>query len=268
MALQDSLERLYRFLRLYLLLLLLRLQLFVRQQIEYRTSPSKSSSRTFLIIGDAVALGLGDIPGHCGLSTRIPALLRSRRDQTSLALHWHTVTAAKLYSKAADWLPGPPDGLFHRAFIKGPFRDADLVLVVLGAHDDLVGGGAKVVDDIVTIVEGVVRLGKHALVATLPNEHPHKSAEHAELRRLNDMLKSQLQLVKQQNAAPHHGSVSLDVDMAKVYAMGNHVLSFENHFIALNASGYRLLANEVFDPFVVAAKKVEWAHWKDILSPN
>lgn len=152
--------------------------------------------------------------------------------------------------------------------MRGPFQNTHVVVVVLGAHDDIVNDGDAVVEAVSRVAEGAVRLGKHVIVCTLPNKFAVKSNEHACVRAVNADLKSRLESVKADNARPGNGILSFDVDMAKVYAMGNDALSVESNFITPNAIGYRRLANEVFDAFLFAAKKVEWVNWKQKLSPQ
>lgn len=165
-------------------------------------------------------------------------------------------------------MPGAEHALFENALVRGPFRNTHVVVVVLGAHDDIVNDGHAIVEAITRVTEGAIRLGKHVIVCTLPNRFAAKSKEHARVREVNTDLKSRLESVKADNARPGNGSLSFDVDLAKVYALGTDALSIEDDFITLNATGYRLLGNEVFDAFQLAAKKVEWAHWKQKLSPQ
>lgn len=266
MGLADVLSRLFNACSLHVRLLFIRLVLFIRQTIEYRTAPGGSTSRTVLLLGDAVALGVGDILGGVGLTSRLPGLLREGREDSGLRLYWHVVTAGVLRATAKDWAPGAARRLFENALIRGPFRKAEVVIVLLGAHDDLVNEGKETAEAVARIAEGVVRLGKHCVVANFGNEYPVRSPEHGKVREANEMLRRGLEKVNQENNAPGCGSVSWDVEMAKVFALGNDVLAFENDFITPNASGYRLLAREVYDAFVPAAKKVEWAHWKQKLS--
>lgn len=266
MGLVESLSRLFSALSLAVRMFFIHVMLFVRQTIEYRTAPGKDASRTLLILGDAVALGVGDTLGSLGIISRVPKLLREDREANALRLYWHAVTAGVLRSKAKDWLPGAPKKLFENALIRGPFRKADVVVVVLGAHDDLVKEGEETAQTVARIAEGVVRLGKHCIVATFGNEFAVRSAEHGKVREANQTLRLALQAVKDGNQAPTCGTLSWDVEMAKVFALGNDVLAFENDFITPNPAGHRLLAREVYDAFVPAAKKVEWEHWKEKLS--
>lgn len=268
MGLIDTLSRIYSAFSLQLRLLLIRFVLFVRQTIEYRTAPGGDTSRTVLVLGDAVALGVGDSLGGLGIVSRLPGLLREDRETSRLRLYWHTVTAGVLRAKAKDWMPGAPRKLFENALIRGPFRKADVVVVLLGAHDDLVSEGKETAEAVARIAEGVVRLGKHCVVATFGNEYAVKSVEDGKVREANEILRTGLQAVREDNNAPGCGSVSWDVEMAKVYALGNDVLAFENDFITPNPAGHRLLAREVYEAFVPAAKKVEWEHWKQKLSSN
>lgn len=195
-------------------------------------------------------------------------MLHSRQEDTGLRLHWHVLTAGKVDSKAAHWAPGTKHEHFQNVLMRGPFKNAHIVFVVLGVHDDIINEGGAIVEAIARIAEGIVRLGKHAIVSTLPNEFAFKSSEHARVRALNADLKNTLESIKAENNRPGDGSLSFDVDMAKVYAMGNDALSIGNDFITPNATGYRLLTNELFDAFLPTAKKVEWAHWKQKLSPR
>lgn len=266
MAMMDTVSRLYSTVSLYFRLLILRAALFVRQSIEYRTAPAAHSSRTLLVLGDAVAMGLGDSIGSLGVISRLPQILRREREESGIRLYWHAVTAGILGSKAKDWLPGAPKKLFENTLIRGMFKKANVVVIVLGAHDDLLNEGKQTAEAVARIAEGVVRLGKHCIVSTFGNEYPAKSENHAKVRETNAILKTALQDVKDKNTAPHCGSISWNIEMAKIYALGNDVISFENDFFTPNSAGYRLLAREVYEAFIPAAKKVEWEHWKHKLS--
>lgn len=211
-------------------------------------------------------MGLGDSMGSLGVISRLPPILRQECNESGIRLYWHAVTAGVLGSKAKDWLPGAPKKLFETALIRGMFKNANVVVILLGAHDDLRSEGKETAEAVSRIAEGVVRLGKHCVVSTFANEYPVKSEDHAKVREANAILKAALQEVKENNTSPRCGSISWDVEMAKVYALGNDVLTFENDFITPNPAGYRLLAREVYEAFVPAAKKVEWEHWKQKLS--
>lgn len=252
MSFSEQITDIYVTICFYYNLILLRIHLFLLQTIEYRTSPVRKSSRNILIIGDAIALGYGDTVGHCGLATRLASLIRTSREETNLRMNWNVLTAGKMNSKASDWAPGSPNRLFEETIMRGPFKKADVVIVVLGAHDDLLNSGTQTVNSIERVVESVIRLGKQVVVCSIGNEYKIKTPEHEKVRKVNQELKKKVEGL---------GS-TVEVDMAKVFAMGNDVVRFERDFVTLNGGGYRLLASEMFDPVVMAAKKVEWKHWK------
>lgn len=262
MSLFSALSTLLTTLLLHFRLFLLRTTLFFRQTVIHRTRPRFDHTRTALIIGDANALGFGDTPIHLGLSTRLPALLRDPTESLRTNFFWHVLTAGKFRSRAAHWVPGSVEGLFEKTFVSGPFRSAVVVLILLGSHDDLDGDGLAVVEDIARVAEGVARLGKQAVVASMPNAHPVKSEANDRVRAANESLRRRLEVIKRASK-DEQGGVAFDVDLEKVFAMGNHTLQSEQGYVGLNANGYRLLAREAYEPFVLAVKRVEYAHFKN-----
>lgn len=245
------------------------------QTIEYRTRPGRNSelNHTVLLIGDGTAEGFGDSPGNTGLASRINALIRENQELNGLRLRWHVVTAGRLFTKSQDWLPSPESSsgglsatLFQNAIVKGPFRDADVVVVFLGqhdAHENL----SDTTRNIRLIAEGIVRLGKYAIVSAIPNYHPPKSQEAADVRAANQALGKEIAKLELQKGIVK-GRLHFDIDPMKVTVHGSDVLSVEDGFYSFNSRGYRMLARDVYDGLVGVAKKVEWVYWKKRLEES
>lgn len=263
MRLLEAISNLFAFVNFHVRFIFLRVSLFFLQNVIHSTGPAKRG-KTALLIGDATALGLGDSASNLGLSTRLPALLRDVNQSVRPRFHWSVLTAGKLYSRAADWVPGAEAGFFEDALGAGPFRTAEVVIIILGAHDDVAEEGSAVVQHVARVAEGVVRLGKQAVVVSLPNGYSVESKEFALVREANAELTKLLAVVKR-DYADMGGGIAWDVDIGKVFALGNEMLRFEEGFISLNANGFRLLARELYEPFALAAKRVEWTDIKDRL---
>lgn len=264
MSIIDSIHRLLLSAFLFVRVFILRLSLFFVQQIEYRTLPARLSdaTRTVLLIGDGTAEGVGDNLGHTGLTSSLNSLLRTTRNDHNLRLSWRVVTAGRLYTSSADWLPASP--LFRKAFTSGVYRDAHVVVVALGMHDDLSAADhAPIVENVMIIVQALVTMRKVVVVPLFPNFHPRRSDAYAAVARANTTLREQLTTLV---AAQQSATVVYDCDMAKISSLGGDVTMAEDGFYTFNSRGYRLLAADLFEDVVLAAKKVEWVHWKDRLS--
>jgi hypothetical protein len=255
----------------------LRFGVWVRQTLMYRTSPAirkrLPQSGTILIVGDGIAEGVGDNLSSGGLASRVSALLREHRGRTGLKFLWEAVTVGKLHSTSIDWLPVAPPGddgdgggsvsLFRRALATGPFRRAEVVVVIVGSHER-VADSAATVGNIAQIADAAARLGKHVLVASIPSfAEPRSDAGKAAHAR-NVALQAALSALPTGEYAPK-GSVSHGVDAQQVLARGGDVVQTENSFLTFNAMGYRSYARELHDTVAPLAMRVEWAYWKQRL---
>jgi hypothetical protein len=262
----------------YVYLLLFRFSAWFRQTVIFRSSPAHrrtlSQTASIVIIGDCLAEGIGDNISQGGLSNRVNGLLREHRDQTKLKFSWQVLSAGRLYSTSTDWLPVADTAiaeanqskasLFRRTFVTGPFRKAEVVVIVLGSQEDPASAAATV-SNITRIAEALGRMGKHVLVASIPGYHEAKTDGAKACYARNTALAHALNGLPPDACATSGGSVSLDVDVSKVVSRGGDVVYEEADFLTLNAMGYRALAREVHDSVAVIAKRVEWAYWKSRL---
>jgi hypothetical protein len=268
----------------YAYLLVLRLSIWFRQIVIYQSSPVRrrglDQAGSILIIGDGLAEGVGDHLSHGGLATRVNALLHRQRERTKLMFSWQVLTAGRLYSTSADWLPvaatvmeeraalsaGEPS-LFRRTFITGPFRGANVVVIVVGSHEDPADGAATAVN-IARLGDALGRMGKHVLVSSIPSycEAGTDGAKAGFAR--NEALSASINALPANVYAVEGGSVSYGVDLQKIVSRGGDVAYEEASFITLNPIGFRALAREVHDAVAVVAKRVEWAHWKSRIRPT
>lgn len=216
------------------------------------------TTRTVLVIGDGVAEGVGDTMSHGGLAARMEVLFRSLRQDTKLRLNWHVYTAGKVLSTAADWEAG--SDLLTGALIGGPHARADVVALVVGSHDAPADAAAGT-DCVARAAEAAARLGKHVVVCGFPNyEEPRSELFELGRARRELLVKSLEEAVER--LPDGAGTITWAVDIDKVLARRGDVIRVENRFTTLNSIGYRAFARELFDEVVLAAKKVEWAHWK------
>lgn len=228
-----------------------------------------------MLIGDCTAEGIGDSISNGGLPSRLNKLIRENKDQNGLRFIWHVVTRGRLHSTSADWLPVPAEApspgkqkpsLFEQAVVSGLFKNAQVVVVMLGMHDDIEQVRTETVANILSVTEAIVRLGKHAVVCALPNCHPPKSDEYTTIRSANQTLRASMTQLSERTKSPGCGTIAFDVDPGKAISLGNDVLSIEEDFIALNSRGYRVFASELYDSVAKAAKKVEWTYWSGRLA--
>ena len=221
------------------------------------------------MIGDGTAEGIGDTIGSAGLTTRISKLFRENRDEHKLFLIWRTLTAGRTFTTAKDWTPGRSASsdsnstdLFEKFVVKGPFRNADVIVLSFGIGEDFSKESRdNLVKDITSIAEVVARLGKHAIVCRFPNFNNLKSEGHANVRAANTALVTAIDKLASK-LDDNCGTVKCSIDTTKVTNMGTDVMRWENSFFTFNSGGYRLLAREVFESVIPVAKKVEWVHWK------
>lgn len=266
MSLYNTLERAVTSLYLYIRLFLLRAVLFITQTIEYHTLPTRliKATRFILLIGDGTAEGVGDALGRTGLTSALNSHLSARRNEHNLRLPWRVVTAGKLHSTSEEWLPGTK--LFRKTFEKGLFRNASIVVVILGMHDDLSGNGsAPVITNIIRIVDSLLDMDKAVIVPLLPAFHFRHSEHFTSAVDTGRALRDALQ-----NLSNRRKGITLlyESDMAKICALGSDVFTMEEGFSSLNARGYRLFSADLADDVISAAKKLEWAHWRQQLSLN
>lgn len=221
------------------------------------------------MIGDGTAEGIGDTIGSAGLTTRISKLFRENRDEHKLFLIWRILTAGRTFTTAKDWTPGrsvtsgsDSTGLFEKVIVRGPFRNADVVVLSFGIGEDFSNESRDgLIKDITSITEVISRLGKHVVVCRFPNFNNLKSEGHVNVRSANTALVTAIDELTSR-LDENCGSVKCSIDTTKVTNMGADVMRWENSFFTFNAGGYRLLAREVFESLIPAAKKVEWVHWK------
>ncbi|CAN8067556.1 unnamed protein product [Agarophyton chilense] len=266
MALFQSVLNLLSTVHLYVCIAIHRVVLFFAQSIEYRSAPVKRDvHRTILLLGDGTAEGIGDSFGNTGLCSRVAQLIRKERDQSGLRMVWSVLTCGRIFSTARDWKASSQQGttLLHRVVKKRLFADASVVVLLFGMHDDL--SDEQVPRDIADIARAVALLGKHVVVAGLPNFYSHKDERYGMVRRANEQLKRLVAQVSEELKASGV-SVSCEVDTMKTTAMGAHTTTQQNAFFTLNGNGYRFFARDVYEQLVFAAKRVEWAHWKGRLT--
>lgn len=266
MSLYSTISRALALLYLYIRLFILRAILFITQTIEYRTLSTRltEASRFVLLIGDGTAEGFGDSLGRTGLTSALKLRLRERRNEHNLKFPWRVVTAGRLYSTSEDWLPGTK--LFRQTFEKGLFRDATIVVVTLGMHDDLsAGASAPAITNIIRIVDSLLDMDKAVIVPLLPTFHFRHSPLFTSAIEAGRALRDALQ-----NLSNHRKDVKLsfEADMAKVCALGTDAFTMEEGFTTLNARGYRLFSADLIDDVILVAKKVEWSHWRHQLVGN
>jgi hypothetical protein len=246
----------------------------------YLTSPAFRRAtpgyRSILIIGDVLAEGIGDSIAQGGLAVRLNRLVCNPHNQTSLRLSWSVVTTGRLHTTSADWLPVAADrdasqdksSLFYRSVAAGLFRSADIVVVLLGAHDEhhRSESSGRTVENIVRIADASARLGKHVLVASIPCFQGMDTDVAQSYRTQNAALKVAVDAL--QSNKYEGGSVTLGVDVQRVLARGQDVLREEKYFTTLNSYGYRAFARDVLDALAPIATKVEWEYFKAQLTPR
>lgn len=211
-----------------------------------------------LVIGDGIAEGVGDSLARGGLAPRLQVLFDSLRRETNLTLRWHVFTAGRLHTTAADWAPG--SALLERALVAGPYARAAVVALVIGAHDS---GSQDAPRNIARTAEAAARLGKHVVVCAMPNFAERRTAAHAlavaQAKVLGEALSEARERLRD---AENAGTIDDSASFEKILARRGDVVRIENTFTTLNSIGYRGFAREIFDHLVLAARKVEWAHWK------
>jgi len=207
-----------------------------------------------LIIGDGVAEGIGDQFSYAGLAQRVQNLFNAPRADTKLGLRWHVFSLGKLYSTSEDWLPG--SNLLENALVHGPYARSEIVAYVIGSHEHPRDAPAGA-DNVSRTAEAIARLGKHVVVCAYPNLAERGTPEYAAYIHIHiDASATQI------------GSIEWGVDIDKVLMRRGDVIRVENRFTTLNSWGYRAFARELFDSLALAAKKVEWVHFKKLLKKN
>lgn len=268
---------------LYAYLLLLRAGTHFRQTVVYRSSPAfrarAPQTGTVLLLGDATAEGVGDDLSRGGLAPRLTALLAEHRQTTGVRFMWEAVTAGRLLTTSEDWLPvpthsssspssstatsspaAPADNLFSRALVSGPFRRAEIVVVLAGAHDGAAPAAATA-RNVAAVADAAARLGKHVLVAGVPVFADPATPAAAAARARDDALRAAVAALAKVDYGPA-ASVSLGPDPQRVLVRGGDVVVAENEFVTFNGAGYRGYARELHDAVAPLAKRVEWAYWK------
>lgn len=287
MSLLSSLGGLFLWFRLAVL----RLALWFEQTVIWRTLPARvrATSHTVLLIGDGVAEGVGDQFGKTGLCGALTKKLRDLKlhgPQQGLRLNWRVATAGKLWSTSTDWLPGSQ--LMRQAII----RQASVVVVLLGSHDERKddGGSAadgdsddELIENIIRITESLLDEEKMVIVPGIPNYFDNrveptqfacKVATAAQLNKRLDALAKKYAESESGNADPsRHRATEIknrltkaDADIAKICALGDDTIARDRGFSTLNPRGFRLFSGDLFEDVVRAAKKVEWAYWKQELT--
>lgn len=131
-------------------------------------------------------------------------------------------------------------------------------------HDDM-HQSDLVVKNVANITEAVSRLGKHAVVPSFTNYHAPSSHMFTRVQEANTALQIALKDVVAKCNTPECGSICMALDSSKVTVLGGDVVNLENNFVTFNSSGYRIFASELYDYVLGAAKRVEWAYWKQRL---
>lgn len=261
---------------LQLYLLVLRLGKWFRQSLVYRSSPAyrnrTSQCGTILVLGDGLAEGVGDELSRGGLSARLNGLLQDHRLDSGIKFTWEAVTAGKLHTTSEDWLPvaapagsnePPSTTLFSRALVTGPFSRAEIVVVIVGSHDDI-DDSSRTVQNIVQIADAAARLGKHVLVGSVPAFVDSQSALGKAAYKRAAALKFALEALSSEKYG-EKGSVTFGPDAQRVMVRGGDVVQSENTFLTFNGAGYRAFARDLHDVVAPLAKRVEWAYWKQRL---
>jgi len=229
-----------------------------------------------LIIGDGVAEGIGDQFSYAGLAQRVQNLFNAPRADTKLGLRWHVFSLGKLYSTSEDWLPG--SNLLENALVHGPYARSEIVAYVIGSHEHPRDAPAGA-DNVSRTAEAIARLGKHVVVCAYPNLAERGTPEYAAYKARQRLVCEKLQEAKNRledvhihihidASATQIGSIEWGVDIDKVLMRRGDVIRVENRFTTLNSWGYRAFARELFDSLALAAKKVEWVHFKKLLKKN
>lgn len=292
MSLLSSLGGMFLWFRLAVL----RFALWFEQTVIWLTLPARvrATSHTVLLIGDGVAEGVGDQFGKTGLCGALTNKLRDLKlqgPQQDLRLNWRVATAGKLWSTSTDWLPGSQ--LMRQAII----RQASVVVVLLGSHDERKdddssvadGDGAgsdsddELIENIIRITESLLDEEKMVVVPGIPNyfdnrveptQFARKVATAAQLNKRLDALAKKYAATESDNAdSSRYGATEIknrlikaDADIAKICALGDDTIARDKGFSTLNPRGFRLFAGDLFEDVVRAAKKVEWAYWKQELT--
>lgn len=217
-----------------------------------------------LIIGDGIAEGVGDQFSYAGLTPRLQKLFDGPRRETNLTKTWHVFTAGRLYSTSKDWLPGGK--LLENALVHGPYARATIVAYVVGSHEDA-RDSDEGTRNVARTAEATARLGKHIVVCAFPNFAEPGTNEFTRNRERIKLLHNTLTEAKKRlEGCEGAGTITWDVNINKVLMRRGDVIRVENNFTTLNAWGYRAFARELFDELTLAAKKVEWVHWKKVLN--
>lgn len=274
MSLQETVSYWAYAILFYVYLLFFRLSIWFRQSVIYRTSPAyrKRSKMTgsILLLGDGLAEGVGDELSQGGLASRLNSLVRDHVDKTGLKFMWEFLTAGRVHTTSADWLPvsredvDSKNSLFQQSLVSGPFRSAPIVILIVGSQDAATDESIDTVGNIVQIADAAARLGKHVLVAGIPCFAAAGSEEGRAIHAQNVSLAAALSALPVGEYGAN-ASVSFGIDPQKVLVRGGDVVHVENSFVTLNGSGYRAYAREVHDEVALLAKRLEWSYFKERL---
>mmetsp|Transcript_14089 Transcript_14089/g.32792 ORF Transcript_14089/g.32792 Transcript_14089/m.32792 type:complete len:298 (-) Transcript_14089:28-921(-) len=103
--------------------------------------PPTRANHNVTIIGDGVAMGVGDywvaIGGGAGIANRIKWLIARRR---KIRTKWEYFNSGEVLSTSADWLPGKK--LFDKCFskgVRGCGKKSEVIVLMIGTQDILKG---------------------------------------------------------------------------------------------------------------------------------
>lgn len=253
MSLMDRVNALYATLVFRIYLISFRWVCWARQRLLRWVTPA--TTRVAVLIGDGIAEGVGDSYSYAGLGHRIQSLFDGSRQHTKLTMGWRVYNLGMLHKRPEDWLPGTSA---LEQLVRGPYAKAAVVAYVVGNIGT--DGPAR----IARTAEAAARLGKHVIVCAFGALENPGTVEHARgLVKIRQMREEINQASSRLQGCQGAGTISADVNVEKVL-MGE-TLRTENNITTFNSFGYRRLSRELFDQMALAAKKVEWAHWKNIL---
>ncbi|KAA8495662.1 hypothetical protein FVE85_1817 [Porphyridium purpureum] len=235
--------------------------------------------KTLLLVGDGVALGIGDSLVHGGLAGRMRRLMmhgRAREDY-KLLLNWKIVSDAREFSTSEQWVPGsdkPADSqktaaspkenkgnYFDEVFgAEGKYRDADVVVILVGSEDEKAGIAPKrSAENIMLTAKELTKLRKKVVVCTCalhsvdPIAEQHVAARNREL----------LERIKQ--VKPLKLGIFEGVDLMQIVNQGE-MLNDIGGYIVFTDSAFRQLGSMLLDVVKDPMKQVEFQLWKNVLA--
>ncbi|OQS01666.1 hypothetical protein ACHHYP_00421 [Achlya hypogyna] len=252
---QAILLYIYVTVRSYLAWFWLRLCRWVQQPAR-AILPTSEYRHKIVIIGDGFAAGYGDYitfdsPG--GLAK----YLRAAMSQDAKIRHnWQVLNCGIVDTDSSQWTPMASTKYFHDIFSKAEYKDADIVLVMVGSMDATRTppiAPEETLRNLKSIADALTKKGKRVALAPLC---------HCDLAAQNDVHVAASKLIRDFCTDTQHDDLPVvcGPNLALPMVRRPEAKAFDGfHF---NSSAYKQIAQDAMDVVQPMATAVEWTTWK------